>query len=148
MVLIATDPQTCSHQPVYFGVININMDEKTVGSVDVWRCAACKQRFCEEKQLGVEAIADTVGMPKIGPDERWAVLVCNLQKGRDKWRLTKLPQNGQIRHECLGEQVITIDTSDYSVRDGGADAGDDGGGKGRRHWSFLVDDHVNTAVEI
>ncbi len=127
--------ESCNHQPVYFGVININIDEKTIGSVDVWRCGACKKKFCEEKQLGIEAIADVVGMPKIAADEKWAVCVCKLQKVKDKWRLVRLPKDGQLKHECLDDQVITLDVKNYAIDDD-------------RHWSFLVDDNVNKAVEI
>jgi len=129
------DPETCKHQPVYFGVININIDEKTIGSVDVWRCGACKKRFCEEKQLGIEEIADLVGMPKIDADAKWAVTVCKLQKGKYKWKLVKLKENGEIKHECLDEQVIPLKINNYKIDDD-------------KHWSFLIDDNVNKAVEI
>ena len=61
---LSVDTESCKHQPVYFGVVNINIDERTIGSVDIWRCAICKKKFCEEKQLGIEEIAETVGMPK------------------------------------------------------------------------------------
>jgi hypothetical protein len=123
------------HQPVYFGVVNINIDERTIGSVDVWRCASCKKRFCEEKQLGIEAIADIVGMPKINSDEKWGVLVCKLLKGKDKWKLIKLGENEEIKHECLGEEVINIKVENYKIKDDS-------------HWSFLIDDNINQAVEI
>jgi len=129
------DPETCKHQTVYFGVININIDEKTIGSVDVWRCGVCKKRFCEEKQLGIEEIADLVGMPKIDADAKWAVTVCKLQKGKYKWKLVKLKENGEIKHECLDEQVIPLKINDYKIEDD-------------KHWSFLIDDNVNKAVEI
>ncbi len=129
------DTESCKHQPVYFGVININIDERTIGSVDVWRCGACRKKFCEEKQLGIEAIADIVGMPKIGPDEKWAVTVCRLQKDRNRWRLARLKRDAPARHECLGERVVSLDVEDYAVKD-------------NHHWSFLVDDNVNRAVEI
>ena len=132
---MSADAETCSHQPVYFGVININMGGRTIGSVDVWRCAACKKRFCEEKQLGIEALAESVGMPRIGPGERWAVTVCRLQKGGDRWRLVRLSRDGELRHECVGEREVALRVKDYAVDD-------------ERHWSFLVDDRVNTAVEI
>ena len=128
-------PPCETHQPVYFGVININVEGRTIGSVDVWRCAACKKRFCEEKQLGIESLAETVGMPRIEPDERWAVSVCRLQKGKDRWRLVRLKKEGQIGHECLDERTVPLSVRGYSIDD-------------ERHWSFLVDDHVNTAVEI
>ena len=132
---MSIDTETCKHQPVYFGVININIEERTIGSVDVWRCAACKKKFCEEKQLGIEALADLVGMPPIQPDEKWAVCVCKLQKGQYRWKLVKLKENGELRHECLDEQIISLKVKNYAIDDD-------------KHWSFLIDDHVNTAVEI
>ena len=129
------DTQTCKHQPVYFGVINININERTIGSVDVWRCGTCKKKFCEEKQLGIEELAELVGMPKIDPDAKWAVNVCKLQQGRYRWRLVKLKRSGEITHECLGEQNIQLKVTDYRIDHDG-------------HWSFLIDDNVNKAVEI
>ena len=129
------DPESCKHQPVYFGVININIDKRTIGSVDIWRCGVCKKRFCEEKQLGIEAIADIVGMPHIDPGEKWGVLVSKLQKGKDRWSLVRLPQNGSIKHERIDEKIVDLDVAGYRVTQDG-------------YWSFLVDDHINTAVEI
>lgn len=129
------DTEACKHQPVYFGVININVGGRTIGSVDVWRCAACKKKFCEEKQLGIEALADLVGMPEIAPGEKWAVCVCKIQKGRDRWNLVKLTRDGEFTHECIDERMVQLRVQDYEVEDD-------------HHWSFLIDDHVNTAVEI
>ena len=132
---LSIDTESCKHQPVYFGVVNINIDEKTIGSVDVWRCAVCKKKFCEEKQLGIEEIAELVGMPKIDSDAKWAVTICKLQQGKYKWKLVKLKENGEIKHECLDENVITLNIKDYKVED-------------ENHRSFLIDDNVNKAVEI
>ena len=132
---LTVDTETCKHQPVYFGVVNINIDERTIGSVDVWRCGVCKKRFCEEKQLGIEELADTVGMPKIDADAKWAVTVCKLQQGKYKWKLVKVKENGEIKHECLDEQIIPLKILDFKVED-------------EKHWSFLIDDNVNKAVEI
>jgi len=129
------ESETCNHQPVYFGVININIDEKTIGSVDIWRCGVCKKKFCEEKQLGIEAIAEVVGMPPINSDEKWAVTVCKLQKGKDKWKLVKLKENSDINHECLEEKIIPLKVKNFQIDDD-------------KHWSFLIDDKVNKAVEI
>ena len=50
----------CKHQTTYYGVINVNVEEKTIGSVDIWRCSICMKMFCEEKQLGIEEILSTV----------------------------------------------------------------------------------------
>ena len=132
---MTVDTETCKHQPVYFGVVNINVSERTIGSVDVWRCGVCKKRFCEEKQLGIESITDIVGMPSINPNEKWAVTICKLQKGKEKWRLVKLKENSELKHECLDEKIIPLHVKDFKVSDD-------------NHWSFLVDDFVNKAVEI
>lgn len=132
---MSVDSDSCKHQPVYFGVVNINVEEKTIGSVDVWRCVNCKKKFCEEKQLGIEELADLVGMPKIDSDAKWAVSVCKLQQGKCKWKLVKLKENGEIQHECLDETIISLKIKDYKIDD-------------NNHWSFLTDDNVNKAVEI
>ena len=132
---MALDTETCKHQPVYYGVVNININERTIGSVDVWRCGACKKRFCEEKQLGIEELADLVGMPKIGPDQKWAVTVCKLQKEKYRWKLARLGQNGAIQHGCIDERQVKLNVDEYKVVD-------------NDHWSFLIDDNVNKAVEI
>lgn len=132
---MVADPDSCKHQPVYYGVININIDERTIGSVDVWRCPACTTRFCEEKQLGIESITDTIGMPKISQSEKWGVVVCQLQKGRDKWRLARMPESGTVSHECLEEKSVNLNVASHKVDDA-------------QHWSFLVDDNVNKAVEV
>lgn len=132
---MSMDTESCSHKPVYFGVVNINLDERTIGSVDVWRCVICKKRFCEEKQLGIEELADLVGMPKIDPDAKWAVIVCKFQQGKYKWKLVKLKENGEIKHECIEEKVIPLKINDFKIHD-------------NNHWSFLIDDHVNSAIEI
>lgn len=132
---MTVESETCNHQPVYFGVVNINIDERTIGSVDVWRCGVCKKSFCEEKQLGIEALAEIVGMPQINSDEKWAVTVCKLQKGKDKWKLVKLKENSEIKHECLDEQILSLKVKNFKVDDD-------------KHWSFLVEDNVNQVVEI
>ena len=119
----------------YFGVININIDERTIGSVDVWRSGSTKQLYCEEKQLGIEALAETVGMPEIKPDEKWAVAVSKLQKGKDKWKLVKLKENGILNFETVDEKKIELKIQNYKIEDD-------------HHWSFLIDDHVSKAVEI
>ncbi|MEM3064433.1 MAG: hypothetical protein QW177_03575 [Candidatus Nitrosotenuis sp.] len=125
----------CKHQITYFGVTNINHNDRTIGSIDVWRCAMCKKRFCEEKQLGIDSIVDYVGMPKIEPDEKWAVLVRKLFKGKDRWKLVKLKENGTLRVENPDDKVIEIPVKNFAVDD-------------PNHASFLIDDYVNKAIEI
>ena len=122
-------------QITYYGVVNLNIDERTIGSVDVWRCGVCKKQFCEEKQLGIEELAEVVGMPKIDLDAKWAVSVCKLQQGKYKWKLVKLKENGTIQHECLDEKVISLKSENFKIEDD-------------QHWSFLIEDNVNKAIEI
>ena len=122
-------------QITYYGVTNININERTIGSVDVWRCAVCKKHFCEEKQLGIEELTDIVGMPRIDSDAKWAVSVCKLQQGKYKWKLVKIKENGTIQHECLDEKVIPLKSENYKIVD-------------EQHWSFLIEDNVNKAIEI
>ena len=119
----------------YFGVVNININERTIGSVDVWRSATTKKLYCEEKQLGIDSISDIVGMPLIEENEKWAVLVSKLQKGKDKWKLVKLPNNGSIKFETIDEKILDLNVEDYTIKD-------------VNHWSFLIEDNVNQAVEI
>ena len=132
---MSVDSESCSHQPVYFGVININLNQRTIGSIDIWRCGVCKKKFCEEKQLGIEEITEIVGMPKIKPDQKWAVLVCNLRKDKEKWRLVRLRENEEIKHECFDDKIVSLNVQNFKIDD-------------KTHWSFLVDDNVNKAVEI
>jgi len=122
-------------QVTYLAPVNINIDERTIGSVDVWRCASCKKKFCEEKQLGIESISDIVGMPRIGDEEKCGVIVSKLQKGKDKWKLVKLKQNGIIKFETVDEKILDLKIEEYKIVDD-------------YHSSFLVEDHLNRAVEI
>ena len=126
----------CSNpQITYYGVTNLNINERTIGSVDVWRCGVCKKQFCEEKQLGIEELTDVVGMPKIDSDAKWAVCVSKLQKGRDRWKLVKLKENGEIKFETVEEKIITLKVENFKIEDD-------------QHWSFLIEDNVNKAIEI
>ena len=122
-------------QITYNAPVNINIEERTVGSVDVWRCGSCKRSFCEEKQLGIESITDIVGMPRIDDNEKWVFVVSKLQKGKDKWKLVKLKESGILKFETADEQIIDLKIKDYKIVDD-------------FHSSFLVLDHLHTAVEI
>ena len=122
-------------QITYNAPVNINVEERTIGSVDVWRCGSCKRSFCEEKQLGIDSITDIVGMPRIDDNEKWVVVVSKLQKGKDKWKLVKLKESGVLKFETADEQIIDLKIKDYKIVDD-------------FHSSFLVLDHLHTAVEI
>lgn len=133
----APDVYKCCSNPqiTYYGVTNLNINERTIGSVDVWRCGVCKKQFCEEKQLGIEELTDIVGMPRIDSDAKWAVCVSKLQKGRDRWKLVKLKENGEIKFETVEEKIITLKVENFKIEDD-------------QHWSFLIEDNVNKAIEI
>ena len=135
--IIAPAVYKCCDNPqiTYYGVVNLNIDERTIGSVDVWRCGVCKKYFCEEKQLGIEELTDIVGMPRIDSDAKWAVCVSKLQKGKDRWKLVKLKENGEIKFETVDEKIITLKVENFKIED-------------EQHWSFLIEDNVNKAIEI
>mgnify|MGYP001266828415 FL=1 len=122
-------------QITYNAPVNINIEEHTIGTVDVWRCASCKRSFCEEKQLGIESITDIVGMPRIEDGEKWSVVVSKLQKGKDKWKLVKLKENGVLKFETADEQIVDLKIENYKIVDD-------------FHTSFLVLDNIHKAVEI
>ena len=132
---MSVDTETCKHQITYLGVTNVNISERTIGSVDIWRCAICKKKFCEEKQLGIDSIVDYVGMPKIEPDEKWAVLVRKLFKGKEKWNLVRLKKDGLVKVENPDDKVVELKVSNFQVDD-------------PNYASFLIDDNVNKAIEI
>ncbi|MDE1862924.1 MAG: hypothetical protein KGI33_08435 [Thaumarchaeota archaeon] len=132
---MSVDQDSCKHEIVYFGVTNLNYEKRTIGSVDTWRCVKCKKMFCEEKQLGIDSIVDYVGMPKINNDQKWSVLLCNLKRHKDKWKLVKIKKDDEISHECLGEKVVTLKVKDFKIEDD-------------KHWNFLIENSINKAIEI
>lgn len=129
------DQSSCDHQIVYYGVTNINYEKRTIGSVDIWHCVKCKAHFCEEKQLGIDTLVDEVGMPKISSDQKWSVIVCDLKKHKEKWKLHKIKKDDEIQHECVDEKVIKLKIMDFKIQD-------------EKHWNFLIENSVNKIVEI
>ena len=63
------------------------------------------------------------------------MIVSRLQKGKDKWKLVKLKQNGIIKYETADEKILELKIENYSIVDD-------------YHTSFLIEDHLNKAVEI
>lgn len=120
---------------VYFGVVNINEGQKTVGAVDIWRSVITKELFCEEKRLGILEIADNIGMPKIENDRKWAVAINRELKGRDRWRLIKLINGGIFTFRDSNDSEIRVDVAEYKIKD-------------HRWWSFLVEKNVNRNIDI
>ncbi|HKG29896.1 MAG TPA: hypothetical protein VKA91_01390 [Nitrososphaeraceae archaeon] len=121
---------------VYFGVININEKDRTVGAIDIWRSVITKELFCEEKRLGILEIADNIGMPKIDRDKKWAIAINKKKVGKDKWKLIKIIREGRFRFiDVDDETTVEVDVKDYSIRDSD-------------WWSFLVENNVNRSIEI
>jgi hypothetical protein len=120
---------------VYFGVININENQKTIGAVDVWRSVLTKELFCEEKRLGILDIVEFIGMPRIEEGRKWAVAVSRIIKGRNRWKLIKLISQGEFEFSDLEDKVVTVEVRDYKIID-------------REWWSFLVERNVNRNLEV
>jgi hypothetical protein len=120
---------------VYFGVININENQKTIGAVDVWRSVITKELFCEEKRLGILDIVEFIGMPRIEEGKKWAVAVSRIINGRNRWKLVKLISQGEFEFSDLEDKVVTVEVRDYKIID-------------REWWSFLVERNVNRNLEV
>ena len=120
---------------VYFGVININENQKTIGAVDVWRSAITNELFCEEKRLGVLDIVEFIGMPGIERGKKWAVVVSRKIKGRDRWKLVKLVNRGKSQFSDPENKLVTVEVRDYKIVD-------------TEWWSFLIEKNINRNLEI
>jgi len=120
---------------VYFGVININENHKTIGAVDIWRSVITKELFCEEKRLGILDIVDFIGMPKIEVGKKWAVAISRKIQGRDRWKLVKLVKQGKIQFSGPEDKNVTVEVRDYKIVD-------------PEWWSFLVEKNINRNLEI
>src|SRR5207247_9118900 len=103
---MTTSDPTSGDKVVYFGVININENGKTMGSVDIWRSLLTKELFCEEKRLGIEEIVDYIGMPKIDKDKKWAVEISRPRKGHLRWRLVNMLKDGTLAFTDADDKAI------------------------------------------
>jgi hypothetical protein len=120
---------------VYFGVTNINENQKTIGAVDVWRSVITKELFCEEKRLGILDIVEFIGMPRIEQGKKWAVAVNRKIKGRDRWKLVKLISHGKMQFSTPEYNTVIVEVDNYRIID-------------PEWWSFLVERNVNRNIEI
>src|ERR671921_1556467 len=121
---------------VYFGVININENGRNIGAVDVWRSVITKKILCEEKRLGILDISEDIGMPVIDDKEIWAVAVNKHRKGKDRWKLIKIPENGKLDFTDTDDETkISVNVENLRIID-------------PDWWSFLVSKNINKSVEI
>lgn len=121
---------------VYLGVININENSKTIGAVDIWRSVLTKEVFCEEKRLGVLEISENIGMPRLEPNQQWAVAINRKRSGKDRWKLIKIIKQGDFTFiDNDDETKIPVKVMNYQVID-------------EEWWSFLVSDKVNRTVDV
>jgi hypothetical protein len=121
---------------VYFGVININENARTIGAVDIWRSVLTKELFCEEKRLGILEIADYIGMSTIDKNKKWAVAISRKKTGTDRWKLVKLIKEGIFKFLDTDEETpIEVDVKDYKIMDS-------------EWWSFLVEKNINHNIEV
>jgi hypothetical protein len=132
--MTASDP-TGGDKVTYFGVINVNENGRTIGSVDIWRSLLTKEMFCEEKRLGILEIVDYIGMPRIDKEKKWAVAISRKRSGQMRWRLVKLIDNGSFTFTDADDKSVEVQVRDFSITD-------------PEWWSFLVEKNVNRNVEV
>ena len=133
--LMTTSNPPGGDKVVYFGVININENGRTIGSVDIWRSILTKEMFCEEKRLGILQIADYVGMPKIDKDKKWAVAIRRKYNGHLRWRLIKIVKEGKMSFMDAEDNTIEVSVKDFRIIDSS-------------WWSFLIEENVNRNMEV
>jgi hypothetical protein len=133
---MAASGTTGTDKVVYFGVININENARTIGAVDIWRSVLTKELFCEEKRLGILEIADYIGMSTIDKNKKWAVAIRRKKTGTDRWKLVKLIKEGKFKFLDTDEETpIEVDVKDYKIMDS-------------EWWSFLVEKNINHNIEV
>lgn len=133
--MVASGP-TGIDKVVYFGVINVNENARTIGAVDIWRSVITKELFCEEKRLGILEIVDYIGMSTIDKNKKWAVAISRKKTGTDKWKLVKLIKEGKFKFiDTDDETPIEVDVKDYKIMDS-------------EWWSFLVEKNINHNIEV
>jgi hypothetical protein len=131
-----SSPSNNQDKIVYFGVININEYGKNIGAVDVWRSVITKKILCEEKRLGILDISENIGMPIIDDKEIWAVAVNKHRKGKDRWKLIKIPEKGKFDFTDTDDETkISVNVENLRIID-------------PDWWSFLVSNNINKSVEI
>jgi hypothetical protein len=133
---MAASGTTGTDKVVYFGVININENARTIGAVDIWRSVITKELFCEEKRLGILEIADYIGMSTIDKNKKWAVAISRKKTGTDRWKLVKLIKEGKFKFLDTDEETpIEFDVKEYKIMDS-------------EWWSFLVEKNINHNIEV
>jgi hypothetical protein len=133
---MAASGTTGTDKIVYFGVININENARTIGAIDIWRSVITKELFCEEKRLGILEIADYIGMSTIDKNKKWAVAISRKKTGTDRWKLIKLIKEGKFKFlDTDDETPIEVDVKDYKIT-------------GSEWWSFLVEKNINHNIEV
>ena len=121
---------------VYFGVININENNRTIGAVDIWRNVIDKKLYCEEKRLGILEIVDYIGMPSIPDDQEWAVAINRNRTGKERWKLIGVIKDGRLSFlDTDDETSVEVEVSGHKIVDD-------------NWWSFLVSKNVNRSIEI
>ena len=132
---MTTSDPTGGDKVVYFGVININENGKTMWTVEIWRSLLTRELFCEEKRLGILQIADYIGMPKIDKDKKWAVAISRNRKGHLRWRLIKIVKEGKMTFTDADDNTVEVNVKDFKIVD-------------PWWWSFLVEENVNRNIEV
>jgi hypothetical protein len=128
---------SCDHDIVFMGMINVNRDNYLQGVVDVWRCRKCKKLFCDDKRYG-EGLKPSVGFESIPEDEEWAVLTCTTPRDVYMNSLSVKPGK-KFTHACRGGEAkeFTV-TSSYALTPS----------EGLPiHKLYLVRDYVNKNIE-
>jgi hypothetical protein len=136
--------QKHEHEIVLFGMVNVNRDNYLQGTVDVWRCRSCKALFCDDKRYN-EPLKPSVGFEEVGEGEQWAILTCTDIKEVYMMSLGVKPGK-KLAHTCKsnGTEHEFVVRDDWTIAPEKEGAGVEGV---TIHRLFLVEDHINKAIE-
>jgi hypothetical protein len=75
-------------------------------------------------------------MPTIPEDQEWAVAINRNRKGKERWKLIKIIQNGNFSFiDTDDETAVSVNVTDYKIVD-------------NNWWSFSVSKNINRSIEI
>ena len=136
-----TEIKSCSHDMIYWGVVNVNVRNEYLGSIDLWKCRSCRILSVEEKRVGNLALSPDLGFPYPPTnDSKWAVLIC-ATASRTLWEVKCVKPSDSVSHGCVEKELEHKVSKDYSIKDKKRL-------EGVNHYLFLLEDYTNETIEI
>lgn len=103
------------HEFRYYAAVNIDIDNKIVGVVDMWRCVSCRVKSAELRAQGLSSAPSAAGFTNLdGPDMKWVLLVCSSEEV-PKVDLLRCRPGDVLDHDCVEKVSELIVADNYSL---------------------------------